>query len=90
MIQFSHVSKIYDNSYKALHDISFFVDKGEFVFLTGESGAGKTTLLKHIYMDEFSSNGQVFVCGYDAKSALQKNNTISELRRKLGIVFHLY
>ncbi|NLD93327.1 MAG: cell division ATP-binding protein FtsE [Fibrobacter sp.] len=87
MIQFSHVSKIYDNSYKALHDISFFVDKGEFVFLTGESGAGKTTLLKHIYMDEFSSNGQVFVCGYDAKIVHQKKNAVSELRRKLGIVF---
>lgn len=87
MIQFTHVSKIFDNSYKALNDISFFVDKGEFVFLTGESGAGKTTLLKHIYMDEFSSSGQVFVCGFDAKDIKNCIKRLPDLRRKLGIVF---
>jgi cell division transport system ATP-binding protein len=87
MIQFTHVSKIFDNSYKALNDVSFFVDKGEFVFLTGESGAGKTTLLKHIYMDEFPSSGQIFVCGFDAKDVKCKTRKIPGLRRKLGIVF---
>jgi len=87
MIQFTHVSKAFDNTYKALSDVSFFVDKGEFVFLTGESGAGKTTLLKHIYMDEFPSSGQIFVCGFDAKDVKNKTRQLSGLRRKLGIVF---
>jgi ATPase subunit of ABC transporter with duplicated ATPase domains len=48
MIQFSHVNKIYDGSYQALNDLSFFIDKAEFVFLTGASGAGKTTVLRLI------------------------------------------
>jgi cell division transport system ATP-binding protein len=87
MIQFSHVTKSYDNSYKAINDVSFFVDKAEFVFLTGESGAGKTTLLKHIYMDEYPSSGQVFVCGFDSKNVKKNIKKLPYLRRKLGIVF---
>jgi cell division transport system ATP-binding protein len=85
MIQFSHVTKLYDNNYAALNDISLFIDKAEFVFLTGASGAGKTTLLKHIYMEEFPTNGQVFVCGYDSKTTTSKD--LPYLRRRIGIVF---
>lgn len=85
MIQFSHITKIYDNSYEALNDMSFFIDKGEFVYLTGASGAGKTTLLKHIYMEELPTSGQVFVCGFDSKYIRPRELPL--LRRKLGIVF---
>jgi cell division transport system ATP-binding protein len=85
MIQFSHVTKEYDGRFIALSDISFFIDKAEFVFLTGVSGAGKTTLLKHIYMEELPSKGQVFVCGYD--SSRMRRKYLPHLRRKLGIVF---
>jgi cell division transport system ATP-binding protein len=85
MIQFCHVTKVYEKSFLALRDISFFIDKGEFVFLTGASGAGKTTLLKHIYMEEMPTSGQVFVAGYDSKYI--KARDIPYLRRKLGIVF---
>jgi cell division transport system ATP-binding protein len=87
MIQFSHVTKLYDNNYTALNDISLFIDKAEFVFLTGASGAGKTTLLKHIYMDEFPSSGQVFVCGYDSKVTKTNTRDLPFLRRRIGIVF---
>jgi len=85
MIQFSHVTKEYDGRFAALSDISFFIDKAEFVFLTGASGAGKTTLLKHIYMEELPSKGQVFVCGFDSNRMRRKD--LARLRRKLGIVF---
>jgi cell division transport system ATP-binding protein len=85
MIQFSHVNKIYDCSYQALNDLSFFIDKAEFVFLTGASGAGKTTLLKHIYMEEIPSSGRVFVCGFDSQDFKRKD--LPFLRRKLGIIF---
>ncbi len=85
MIQFSHVSKMYDKQFQALSDVSLFIDKSEFVILTGASGAGKTTLLKHIYMEELPSTGQVFVCGFDSKYMRRKH--IPRLRRKLGIVF---
>lgn len=85
MIQFSHVTKIYDNNFAALNDISLFIDKAEFILLTGASGAGKTTLLKHIYMEEYPSSGQVFVCGFDSKITLPKD--LPFLRRRIGIVF---
>ena len=85
MIRFLHVTKIYDGQSSALVDVSFFIDKAEFVFLSGVSGAGKTTLLKHIYMEEFPTRGQVLVGGYDSK--YMKKNQVPFLRRKLGIVF---
>ena len=80
-----HVTKEYEGGFRALDAVSFFIDKAEFVFLTGASGAGKTTLLKHIYMEEKPSRGQVIVCKYDSKSA--KHRDLPYLRRKLGIVF---
>lgn len=85
MIQFSHVTKTYDGDFEALSDVDFFIEKGDFVMLTGASGAGKTTLLKHIYMEEKPSTGQVLVCGFDSKYTKPKD--VPFLRRKLGIVF---
>jgi cell division transport system ATP-binding protein len=85
MIRFLHVTKVYGGQHGALIDVSFFVDKAEFVFLTGASGAGKTTLLKHIYMEEFPTRGQVLIGGYDSKYI--NPGDIPFLRRKLGIVF---
>ncbi|MDR3012577.1 MAG: cell division ATP-binding protein FtsE [Chitinispirillales bacterium] len=85
MIHFLHVTKEYESGYRALDALSFFIDKAEFVFLTGASGAGKTTLLKHIYMEEKPCRGQVLICGYDSRTA--RRNDLPFLRRKLGIVF---
>jgi len=86
MIQFSHVTKAYNGGFTALKNVSFVVEKTEFVFLTGSSGAGKTTVLKHMYMEEFPTSGRVFVCGFDSSSNTRRKD-ISALRRKLGIVF---
>ncbi|MDR2579041.1 MAG: cell division ATP-binding protein FtsE [Chitinispirillales bacterium] len=85
MIQFLHVTKEYEGGFRALDALSFFIDKAEFVFLTGASGAGKTTLLKHIYMEEKPCKGQVLVCGYDSRNT--DRGDLPFLRRKLGIVF---
>jgi len=85
MIQFSHVTKSYDTSSAVFHDVSFEVEKAEFVFLTGVSGAGKTTLLKLIFMEEYPTSGTVFVCGCDSKTINSK--TLPLFRRKLGIIF---
>jgi cell division transport system ATP-binding protein len=86
MIEFSHVNKLYDDQIDALKDINLFIDKAEFVFLTGASGAGKTTLLKHIYMEEFPTTGQVFVGKHNSKY-INKKRDVPQLRRELGIVF---
>jgi cell division transport system ATP-binding protein len=85
MIQFSHVTKEFKGGFSALQDLSFVVEKGEFVFLCGASGAGKTTVLKLLYMDEYPTSGSVYVCGYNSHKIRPRN--IPYLRRKLGIVF---
>ncbi len=84
MIQFSNVSKYYDEQI-ILKDISFTINKGELVYLTGPSGAGKTTLLKLIYRAERPDDGNIFVAGWDVGSL--KNRTIPFLRRNVGVVF---
>jgi len=68
-----------------LHDVSFYVGRGEFVFLTGPTGAGKTTIFKHIYMSELPTLGQVVTAGYNSSDI--KKNELPYLRRKIGVVF---
>ena len=84
MIQLSNVSKYYDNE-AVLKDISFFVDKGDLVYITGPSGAGKTTLLKLIYRAEKPDEGSIHVAGWDVGEL--KQSTIPYLRRNIGVVF---
>jgi cell division transport system ATP-binding protein len=88
MIRFDHVTKVYPRAAvgaSALHNVSFRVAKGDFVFLTGPSGAGKSTILKLLYMDERPTNGDVRVSGYNSREI--KRREIAQLRRRLGIVF---
>ena len=69
----------------ALNDISFEVDKGDFVVLSGASGAGKTTLLRLLYADERPSDGEIEVAGFDVTTLRRRD--VPQLRRSLGIVF---
>jgi cell division transport system ATP-binding protein len=69
----------------ALSDVSFTVDKGEFVVLSGASGAGKTTLLRLLYADEQASDGEIEVAGFDVTGL--RRSEVPLLRRSLGIVF---
>jgi cell division transport system ATP-binding protein len=84
MIQFTGVTKHYENEI-ALKDVTFTVDKGDMVFVTGPSGAGKTTLLKLTYRAERPDDGHIFVADWDVGQLKQK--TIPFLRRHVGVVF---
>jgi len=79
---------VYRKYNKVLSDISFSVNEGEFVYLTGRVGSGKSSLLKIIYADEEIRKGEGSTAGYDLKNIKQKE--IPFLRRKIGIVFQDY
>ncbi len=72
-------------SYWALKDISFTLEKGEFLFLTGHSGAGKTTLLRLLYGALPVTRGRAAVAGFQLNTL--KKRDIPKLRRKVGVVF---
>ncbi len=85
MIHFYHVTKRFDQYSTALHDVTFHIDKGEFVFLTGPSGAGKSTLLKLILRQIRPTEGQIVVNGRNL--AAMKRSHIPHFRREIGMVF---
>ncbi len=85
MIRFEGVHKRYPGGHEALKGITFGVDKGELVFLTGHSGAGKSTLLKLIALIERASHGQVVVDGENLTR--MRHGRVPYLRRRLGIIF---
>ena len=85
MITLTHVAKQYDRIHVALHDVSFHVASGEFIFLTGPSGAGKSTLLKLLMRDQVPSAGEIQMAGH--RLASMPRGEVPFLRRKLGVVF---
>lgn len=85
MIELVHVTKTFQNSWTALKDISFELEKGEFVFLIGPSGSGKSTILKTIMMEILPDEGLVKVAGFGSDCI--KARDIPKLRRKLGVIF---
>ncbi|HEY6010877.1 MAG TPA: cell division ATP-binding protein FtsE [Nitrospirota bacterium] len=87
MIQLHRVTKSYEGV-PALRDVSFTVDKGEFVFVTGPSGAGKTTLLKILFCAEHADEGQIIIQGMNTFRLT--SSSIPYLRRNMGFVFQDY
>jgi cell division transport system ATP-binding protein len=88
MIELHRVSKVYEVGpvkIPALTDVSFRVDQGDFVVLTGRSGAGKTTLLRLLYRQELPTDGEVEVLG-EPLGAMTRAE-VSALRRSIGVVF---
>jgi cell division transport system ATP-binding protein len=85
ILRLAGVTKEYPRLGAAISDVSFELNKGEFLFLAGHSGAGKSTLLKLISMAERPTRGEVRVSGFSSSSI--KERDIPKLRRRLGIVF---
>ena len=85
MIEFSNVSKRYENGTKALENVSLNIDRGEFVFIVGSSGAGKSTLIKLMLREEKPTSGIIHVNGFNLNKI--KRRQIPKFRRTLGVVF---
>ncbi|QIJ72873.1 cell division ATP-binding protein FtsE [Thermosulfuriphilus ammonigenes] len=85
MVRFEEVTKLYPPDITALDRVSFSVERGEFVFITGPSGAGKTTLLNLILRSELPSQGEVYVEGRPLSRL--KPRHVPGLRRRIGIIF---
>ena len=85
MILFERVSKRYPNGREALTNLSFGIESGEMVFLTGRSGAGKSTVLKLVALLERPTRGTVIVHGKNTSTL--KSRHIPRFRRDVGMVF---
>ena len=85
LIDIKDCSKIYKNGVTGLADLNLEIQKGEFVFIIGQTASGKSTLIKLLYREEKPTKGKVIVGGIDV--AKLRNSRIYKLRRKLGVVF---
>lgn len=92
VIELSHVKKIYHmgtEKIRAVNDVSFTINKGEFCCLLGTSGSGKSTLLNLMAGIEKASAGEIRIKGYDIRRMSEKN--LADFRQRyLGFVFQAY
>lgn len=87
MIKCSNVGFAFDE-HVIFTDVNLSVEKGEFVYIVGETGCGKTTLMRLLYMDVLPTSGLVRVDTFSSSSV--KKRKLFQLRRKLGIIFQDY
>lgn len=85
MISFSKIWKRYSGGLEALRNITFTIEAGEMVFITGHSGAGKSTLLKLTAAIERPSGGSIIVNGQNVGAL--RPGAIPYLRRNFGLMF---
>lgn len=86
MIRLENVTKNYRGSNRpALSEVTLEIEKGDFVFLVGQSGSGKSSLLRLMLREDVPSAGAVFVLGENLVGIPSRR--IPFFRRKLGVVF---
>lgn len=86
MIRFEKVTKRYPGpGSPALDQVSLEIDKGEFVYLVGQSGSGKSTALRLVLRELRPSNGRVHVAGKEINR--MAGWKVPRLRRQIGTVF---
>jgi cell division transport system ATP-binding protein len=85
IISLSRINKRYPGGYEALTGVSFGIEAGEMVFITGHSGAGKTTLLKLLPGIERATSGTLLINGQNVGAL--RDRAIPYLRRSFGLVF---
>ena len=92
LLRTEHLCKVYgtgENQVHALRDVSFSVEKGEFVAIIGQSGSGKSTLLHMIGGVDVPSSGHVWVDGSDVYTRNRKELAIFR-RRQVGLIYQFY
>lgn len=86
MITFDNVTKVYEGQAKpALKGVNVDIDKGEFVFLVGQSGSGKSTFIRLILREYRPTRGTIYVAGKDLSTL--HSWKVPALRRQIGTVF---
>jgi len=85
MIRFDKVTKTFPSGITAVEDLSFTVDSGEFIGITGPSGAGKTTILKLLIQETLPTSGTITVSELEVDKLKPKD--LPKLRRAVGAVF---
>ncbi|NNV55498.1 cell division ATP-binding protein FtsE [Limnovirga soli] len=78
-------ANIYQGTTLILKDVSFTVNRGEFIYLVGKTGTGKSSLLKTLYGELTLKEGDATVAGFNLKEMDWKK--VPFLRRNLGVVF---
>lgn len=92
ILKVEHLSKIYgkgENQVVALDDVSFSVNKGEFVAIIGPSGSGKSTLLHILGGVDRPTDGKVFMNGQDVYQQNEEQLAIFR-RRQVGLIYQFY
>ena len=92
LLRVEHLCKIYgtgENAVRALDDVSFSVEKGQFVAIVGPSGSGKSTLLHILGGVDRPSGGKVFVENQDVYAQNDENLAIFR-RRQVGLIYQFY
>ena len=92
ILKVENLSKIYgkgENKIKAVDDISFSVEKGDFVAIVGASGSGKSTLLHLLGGVDRPTKGKVFIDGVDIY-AMDNDALAIFRRRQVGLIYQFY
>lgn len=85
MIDFENVSKTYGKNVHALRNLDLHIEKGEFVFVMGDSGSGKSTMIRLLLKEIEPTSGKIIVDGTEITRL--KRRKVPYYRRKLGVVF---
>jgi len=88
ILEFRNVDKTYNKTTKALTNISFSVEEGEFVTIIGPSGSGKSTILRLINRLVDTTRGSIAFDGHDVNKA--NKSEIRRIRKKTGMIFQHY
>src|SRR5829696_4944130 len=88
MLKIDHLTKIYDNGFKALDNLSLEIPDGQFVAIIGLSGSGKSTLLRCINRLVEPTDGRIIWNGIDITAA--SDDELRQIRRRIGMIFQQF